>query len=839
MFREFLVFSNSMKKLASILLFLFLSFNLTAQQPVNSSSEILLQLQKINTVGSVLYIAAHPDDENTRLLTWLSKEKKVRTGYLSITRGDGGQNLIGKEQGEPLGVIRTQELLAARRIDGAEQFFTRAYDFGYSKNPEETFRFWNKELILADMVSIIRAFKPDVIICRFPSTGEGGHGHHTASAILAIEAFEAAADPSRFPEHLTTSGPWKAKRILWNTFNFGTTNTTSPDQLKIDVGGYNALIGKSYGEISAESRSMHKSQGFGSAKSRGSQIEYFKHLKGDEAKTDLFENIDISWNRIPGTEAFSKHLSSIINNFNIQHPEQSVDQLITLLDLLDKIKPVNDEAIYWKSKKKDEITQAIMHCAGLWFEAYASSPTLSPLAQADFNTSIVLRNQANITLDKITWFDSDTLTALTLIQNNLYTFKHKKSVPEKLPFTNPYWLKESHHPPGSFIIKDRSMLGAPESNPALTTSFEFTVNNRKLTYAKPVVYKSTDPVKGEVYRPLEILPPATVNLGEKSFVFSGKIKKTIQAVIRSNKEKVSGILSFNIPEGWTSTQKEFQFSLEAKGDEKVISITLEPTGNKDAGVLKAKLLIDGKTYPYSITRIDYDHIPMQVILTPSEAKLVNVELNRNGSNIGYIQGAGDDVPQALRQVGYTVNMITDEQLANSDLSIYDAIVTGVRAYNTNDRLQVHYKRLMNYVENGGNLIVQYNTNNRIGPIIAKISPYPLNITRERVTDENAEVTFNLPNHPALNSPNKITKEDFNGWIQERGIYFANDISKEYETPLSLNDPGEKPNPGSLLIAKHGKGNFVYTGLVFFRELPAGVPGAYRLFANLLSLPDNK
>src|SRR6201993_720243 len=315
-----------------VLLFLFVSISLLhahAQQEWNAS-EILQNIEKLNVCGSVLYIAAHPDDENTRLLAYLSKERKLRTGYLSCTRGDGGQNLIGKEQGEMLGLVRTQELLAARRIDGAEQFFTRANDFGFSKNPKETFSIWNKDSILADVVLAIRKFKPDVIICRFPTTGEGGHGHHTASAILALEAFDAAADPTKFPEQLAYTQTWQAKRIFWNTFNFGGTNTTAPDQLKIDVGVFNPLLGKSYGEIAADSRSMHKSQGFGSAKVRGESIEYFKQLKGDKANTDLFESINQTWARFTATASLQKTIDDGIKKYNPQLPEKIVADLVAI-----------------------------------------------------------------------------------------------------------------------------------------------------------------------------------------------------------------------------------------------------------------------------------------------------------------------------------------------------------------------------------------------------------------------------------------------------------------------------------------------------------------------------
>lgn len=825
-----------MKQLTTTLLLL-ASFWSLAQNTSLSSGEILQAMKKLNTVGSVLYVAAHPDDENTRLLAYLANEKKVRTGYLSLTRGDGGQNLIGKEQGELLGLIRTQELLAARRVDGAEQFFTRANDFGFSKNPEETFGFWNKDSILWDVVLAIRKFKPDVIICRFPTTGEGGHGHHTASAILALEAFDAAADPKRFPEQLSYTNVWQARRIFWNTFNFGTTNTTSPDQLKIDVGLFNPLLGKSYGEIAAESRSMHKSQGFGSAKQRGSSIEYFKLLKGDSAKTDLMEQINTGWSRYKGQEKLQKMMEDCIVKFNASAPENSVNDLIAIykqLQLLDNKDPMLN---YWKEIKLKETENLILACAGLWFETTATEAIVIPGQNITYNMQFVLRNKADVKLDVVAYTYQDSAVSLTLKQNEFYSFKHTEALPTTISYSNPYWLNEKHEA-GTYTILNKSLIGKPENSAPLKNTFAITINGLKLNIIRPVVYKSTDPVKGEVYKPLEILPPATVNIPEKVFVFTDTKPKNIQLTVKVNTANISGKLELAGNKDWNIVIKNPEFKLTNKGDEALIEATITAKANAAASNLKASVTIDGKAYTKNIKRIEYDHIPYQFMLSDAEAGLVYIDLKKTNTNIAYIPGAGDDVAACLKQVGYNVTTLTDEQLSNADLSSFQAIVTGVRAYNTNERLQVHYQKLMDYVKNGGNLIVQYNTNSRVGPLQAKIGPYPFNISRDRVTNEKAEVTFVNDKHSVLHTPNIITSNDFEGWIQERGIYFASDIDKQYETILSMNDPGEKANEGSLIIGKYGKGNFVYTGLVFFRELPAGIPGAYRLFANLISLPQN-
>lgn len=814
----------------------------TSLQP--NASEILLGLKKLNTVGSVLYIAAHPDDENTRLLAYLAKERNLRTGYLSLTRGDGGQNLVGKEQGEPLGLIRTQELLAARRIDGAEQFFTRANDFGYSKNPEETFSFWNKDSILSDVVLTIRRFKPDVLICRFPTTGEGGHGHHTASAILAVEAFEAAADPKRFPEQLAYAQPWQVKRIFWNTFNFGGNNTTAPNQLQIDVGVYNSLLGKGYGEIASDSRSMHKSQGFGSAKTRGTAIEFFKLLKGDSAKKDLFDGVDQTWKRLSVNQKIQEKINECIKKYNPQQPEKTIPNLISVYKLLQQIRNNDATVNYWKQLKLKETETLILACSGLWMEAYAADYTCIPNTDITITTQIINRNINEVKLNKISFLkQTDTTTSLTLKHNELYTFFHKEKLPATTAYSNPYWLNEEHEI-GRYTIKDPFLIGTPENNPPTKVVFDLTVSDLNFKIERTIVYKYTDPVKGEIYRPLEILPPATVTISDNVFVFGDALPRTIKFTIKANASNVNGKIKTEISGGWKIDISSPEFKLVNKGDEINIEGTLIPPpitidSNTNKAVLNASLTIDNSSYTKSIKRIEYDHIPYQFILTDAKASLMKIDLKKSKTNIGYIPGPGDEVPNCLKQLGYNITILTDELLTKGNLSNYDAIVTGVRAYNTNSRLQVNYNKLMEYVEKGGNLVVQYNTNNRIGPVLAKIGPYPFTISRDRVTNEKGEVRFINPTHPILNFPNTITNKDFDGWVQERGIYFAADLDKNYETIFSMNDPNEKANEGSLIVTKYGKGNFVYTGLAFFRELPAGVPGAYRLFANLLNLPSSK
>lgn len=828
---------------------LFITFNTKAQTPQQfNSAEILQKLNKLNTVGSVLYVAAHPDDENTRLLGYLANQRKLRTGYLSLTRGDGGQNLIGKELGELLGLIRTQELLAARRTDGTEQFFTRANDFGYSKNPEETIGIWDGDSILADVVWVIRNFKPDVIICRFPTDGRGGHGHHTASAILAEEAFDAAADPNRFPEQLKHVQVWQAKRLFWNSYNFGSTNTTTPEQIQLNVGVYNPLLGKSYGEIAAESRSMHKSQGFGSLKQRGEIIEFFQQIKGDSISNtaDIFSNIPNAWLRVKGGKSIQKLIDKTLKEYSPLHPEHSVNSLVNIYKEIQKLDDADANTRYWKTLKLKETETLILACAGIWMEATADDYIAIPGEDINITTEIVNNSGVSVFIEKINYLgQADTVISQYTGMNKrleftpkLYSYTHKEKLAANTPYSTPYWLKDKHTL-GLYTVTNPLLIGMPENGAAAKVTFYVTINGLSLTVERPLVYKYRDPVKGEIYRPLEVLPPATVNIAEQVYIFSDDKPQTIKYVVKAQKDNVQGTLQVQIPAGWLITVKNAAFDLKKKGDEQVIEATLKATPTAANSDMIATIKIGNTTYTKSIYRVEYDHIPYQFTLSDAEAKLVNIPLQKTDVTVGYIPGAGDDVANSLRLIGYKVVELTDDILANEDLSKYGAIITGIRAYNTNERLFQFNTKINQYINNGGNFIVQYNTNSRVGPFAGKIGPYDFTITRNRVTDETANVKFPLPEHKALTYPNKIGDTDFQNWVQERGIYFATELDPNFETILEMADPKEETQNGSLVIAKYGKGNFVYTGLSFFRELPAGVPGAYRLFVNLISLPKNE
>jgi LmbE family N-acetylglucosaminyl deacetylase len=826
-----------MKKFLIVFIAYFITPDSHSQTPQSwTSAEMYQAIKKLNVLGAVLYIAAHPDDENTRLIAYLSKDRLYRTGYLSMTRGDGGQNLIGDEQGIELGLIRTQELLAARRIDGGEQFFTRAYDFGYSKTPEETFTKWDKEKILSDVVWVIRKFQPDIIINRFPVTGEGGHGHHTASGILANEAFIAAADANRFPEQLKYVSVWQAKRVLWNTFNFGGTNTQREDQYKIDVGGYNPLLGKSYGEIAAESRSQHKSQGFGVPAGRGEAFEYFKATKGDQPVNDLMDGIDLTWKRIQGGERIEKIIDSIAASFDFLHPEKSVKGLTQLYAALR-----NMPNGYWQNKKLEEVKQLIQQCSGLFIDVTAPEQFAVQTDSIRINFTLNNRLGTNAVLQKIQIDDFDSTISKSLEKNKNLTFTKTIFIPSSKPITQPYWLA-SKMAEGYFNVSNQLAIGQADVDQSFQAIVHVKIFEELFTFVKAVKYKFTDPVRGELYQPLTVLPPVLISPDEKnkisigSNIFDGVLnltgkKKGFQTFLNGvGTDQADQVKVIYTPDNIEFTDKN-----------KIIPVSYTIRANMDNDYYFAADANNGQkdVYHLGMKEVKYDHIPNIYYFTLATVNNKKLDLKTYGKKIGYIVGAGDKVPEALEELGYEVTLLSNKELLKNNLSQFDAILTGVRAYNTHDWMNNHYDKLMKYVNEGGNLIVQYNTSNQIGPVRAKIGPYNFNITRTRVTDENAPVTLLKPEHPVFNFPNKITQDDFTGWIQERSIYHASDTSGKFEKLIGMADPGEKSDDGSLIVAKYGKGWFTYTGIVFFRELPAGVPGAYRLLANIIALNKKK
>lgn len=816
-------------------------------QTYSTSADIYLGLKKLNVLGSVLYIAAHPDDENTRLLTYFSKDRLYRTGYLSMTRGDGGQNLIGDEQGVELGLIRTQELLSARRIDGAEQFFTRAFDFGYSKTPQETFTKWDKEKILSDVVWVIRKFQPDVIITRFPTTGEGGHGHHTASSILANEAFTVAADPNRFPEQLKYVQPWQTKRILWNGFNFGGTNTTSNDQFHFDVGGYNPVLGKSYGEIAADSRSQHKTQGFGVARSRGEAMEYFRPTGGTAPVNDVFDDVDITWKRIKGGEKVEQLINATIASFDFMQPQKSVPQLVAIYKSLNAL-----PASYWRDQKLKEVQNLIEGASGLWVEAFTNQQYAVQGDSVRINFVLNDRLGVGAKLNEVVVDAFDSSFSTDLQKNRNFVFAKTLFVPGTKEITQPYWL-QNKMAEGYYNVTNQQLIGQPDIQSAYEVTYKLIINGESFTFTKPVKYKFSDQVKGEIYWPVVVIPKFEIQQlndivkadDNGSFQINYRVISNIRhPKIKFDLEVVPNGVNDIITDSLLETSLRNSVRDFSHVDKKLMdtwqrslnSHWLNVNKNEENFVFEPR---DGDSighYSYYSRNIRYDHIPSITYFRIPTFYLLKNDIKTYNKKIGYIVGAGDKVPEALEEIGYDVTLLTEKELARNSLQQYDAIITGVRAFNTNDWMNKYYDKLMKYVENGGNYIVQYSQANNVR---GRMGPYNFVLSGKRITDENAAVTFLKPDHPVLNFPNKITTDDFKGWIQERSIYHADRLDSNYQTILRMNDPGEQPDDGALIISKYGKGYFTYTGLVFFRELPAGVPGAYRLFANIIALNRKK
>jgi len=819
------------------LLFLFPIISLLIYpQPnkVMSASEIKLALKKLNVLGSVLYVGAHPDDENTAFLTYCSSEKLFRTGYLSLTRGDGGQNLIGEEQAELLGIIRTQELLQARSRDGAEQFFSRAIDFGYSKSPEETLKFWDKEQILSDVVWVIRKFKPDVIVTRFPITGEGRHGQHTASALLALEAFRLAGDPGAFPEQLEYLYPWHPKRIYWNGWTpaFDQMAISADTLISVNLGSYNTLLGKSYTEISEESRSMHKSQGFGFEAWRGNYPNYFLYMDGNEASTDLFDDFEISWNRINGADKISALLNEAEQNFDEENPSAIIPLLSEAYLLLNEL-----DDNYWVQVKSRELLQLIKSCSGFWVEAIVNEKVYTPGDKLNVTTAIVNRSDLNFVLEGVhlTYQTKDSLLNRDLQKGEIISLEKEIQIPENIQISQPHWLQEKSAG-NIFIVEDQLMRDLPVSSPPLMAHFRVSLDSSKFVFITPVLNRERVPTKGEVYYPVSIAPPLTVNFESSLYLFSSNEKREIRLIIKNLKENSNGKLSLYAQSGWLIEPSEIDFQLIKKNEEKQFIIVVTPPEEIDETDIRAMLTVEDKTYDNSFVTIDYEHIPLQTVFPPAGAKLVRLnDIQKIVNTIGYIEGSGDKIPTFLKELGFDVVQLKDEDLSNGNLAAYDVIIAGIRTYNTNKRMVVYQDKLMEYVYNGGTYLVQYNT---LGKIYAEPGPYEFKISHDRVTEEDAKVKLLNAGHPLLNFPNRIAEKDFEGWIQERGLYFPDDWADNFEPILEMNDQGESPKQGSLLYAEYGDGIFIYTGLSFFRELPAGVPGAYKLFINLISAGKN-
>jgi LmbE family N-acetylglucosaminyl deacetylase len=803
-----------------------------AQAPVIvDAAERRIAFEKLGVLGSALYVGAHPDDENTALLAYLAKGRKVRAAYLSVTRGDGGQNLIGTEQGDELAVIRTEELLAARRLDGAEQLFTRAVDFGYSKTAEETLRIWGKDAVLADLVWIIRSFRPDVVITRFATGSDGGHGHHTASSELTREAFAAAGDPARFPEQLAWVAPWQPKRLVWNAWRRPGEQrpADAPPQLTVDLGAYDPTLGLAYSELAATVRSNHKSQGFGSTPRRGPAPNYFEVVAGAPMTDDLFDGVELGWGRIAGGEVVGAQIAEAIATYREADPAASVPALVNALSSLDGLASRDP----WVARKHQELLEVIRACAGLWLEAIAAEPEATPGGAVKLSVTAVNRSTSALQLARVElpFGATPVLVDTALAANQPATVETSVTLPRDLPLSQPYWLA-GWRKTGVHSVPTQTLVGAPRNSAPVAARFLVRAGGQTLAYVVPVVYRATDPVDGEKYRDLAIVPVVTLNLDAPVLLFPSRAPRTVRAIARGHRTDTRATLELGVPEGWKVDPASVEIALARRGDEQALSFTVTPPAAVESGQLLATLRTDRVEPAHREDRISYPHIPEQVLLPEATARLVRIDVNGSRTPVGYVMGAGDEVPEVLRQLGYGVTLLSDDDLEKADLGRFAAIVTGVRAYNTRDRLAQLQPRLLQFVAGGGTLIVQYNTDR--GLVTSALAPFPLTLSRDRTTDEDAAVTLLAPSSPLLSKPNKIVAADFEGWVQERGLNYPSKWDAQLQPLLAMADPGEKPLEGALLVGSYGKGTYIYTGLAFFRQLPAGVPGAVRLFVNLLS-----
>jgi len=823
----------------SCLLFVLVFLRPAGAQPnLSGTAQIKLALARLNTLGSVLMIAAHPDDENTAVLAYFARGRHLRTGYLSITRGEGGQNLIGPEQGELLGLLRTQELLAARRIDGAEQFFTRAIDFGFSKSADETLAKWGRERILSDIVWVIRRFRPDVVILRFSGTARDGHGHHQASAILGREAFLAAGDDRRFPEQLRFVEAWQPARLLFNVFSFTSDQQRAaallPGRLVVDAGEYNPVLGKSYNEIAGLSRSMHRSQGFGAPERRGTSKNFFTLLAGRApAGSDPFDGIDTTWNRVAGGAEAGRLLARAARDFVPEHPERTIPLLVAARTAIARIRDP------WAALKLAELDETVALCAGLWVDAPADRFTAIPGSRVTINAAAINRSPYPLTLRRVALSAGPSAAPGTALSNNeLVLNRLEWEAPPDRSWSQPFWLVKPKNG-DAYTIDDPMLIGVPDRAPVLRATFELGVETETLALTRPVEYRYVDPARGELTRPLDVAPPVAVNLPETVILFPDARPRKVQVRLHANAAKVSGDLRFSVEAGWQVTPPSHAFRLEEAGDEATVLFDVSPPASASDARGRAVAVVGGREIDAGMTVVAYPHIPPQTVFPPAVARLVRTDAKVLARRVGYVMGAGDEMPNAIRELGCEVVLLTPGDLAAGNLSQFDAIVTGIRAYNVRADLRANQPRLIDYVRNGGTLVVQYNVAaggpfGRDTGALDRIGPFPLTVGRARVSVEDAPVTFLDRSSPLLNVPNRITSSDFEGWVQERGLYFASEWDRRYKPVVECHDPGESPQPGGMLFAREGKGAYVFTAYSWFRQLPAGTPGAFRIFANILS-----
>lgn len=807
-----------------LFLILFTAFFSSANEGTGS---IYVNVQKLHSLKRVLYVAAHPDDENTRALAWFSLGEKAETAYFSLTRGDGGQNLIGNELGENLGVLRTQELLAARSYDGAKQYFSRAVDFGYSKSAEESLEKWGKDALLEDLVLMIRKFRPDVLVTRFPPDERAGHGHHTASALLAIEAFHKAADANFLPEQVKQLGTWQATSIYWNTSywwdeNIKDLSPDDPDYLITDIGEYNPLLGASYNEIGTLARSQHKCQGFGAVVEQGSRIEYFKHLDGQKLENSFFEGKTETWTSLLNAKLEQK-FTKLLADFDFVNPENNVPQLLEILGDLNQL-----EDGFFKEEKLKRCKQIVMDCLGLTAELQAENYSFVSGESVSLKLALLNRSPVQVKLTGARLNTGETLDGEFVLPSNEWLSEELTSN-GRVPISSPYWLDAPFD--DLFRVSDRHLLGLAENPPSIFVVLELLIDGKSFAIEVPAMYKWGDPSYGERRRSLIATPKLTATLDQDFCLIKPGASKKIRVKIHGFQDSINETINIQVSEKWSVSPKNFAFQSSRMDEEQWFEFELKNEGSTSDGTLR--LTNNNGELLDQIREITYDHIPTQTIFKSAEMGCKSLDVKIRPNKVAYITGVDDEVSQAIENLGFEVSVLNVSDLSTTDLSQFGTVVLGIRVYNVFPELANYQGKLEAFVSNGGNVIMQYNTATKSLSDIT-LGPKPFSLSRNRVTEEDAAVEILVPKHPIFNEPNTITMKDFDGWVQERGLYFAENWDPSFVPLIAWHDQDETAQEGGLIVLKYGKGQFVYTGISFFRELPNGVTGAYRLFANLLS-----
>lgn len=833
-------------------------------------------LKRLNNTGSVMMIGAHPDDEDSSLLAYLARGENARTAYLSLTRGDGGQNIIGPELFESLGVIRTEELLQARRLDGAEQFFARAFDYGFSKSLDEAKLKWPEEVVKCDVVRAIRTFRPLVVISRFSGTPSDNHGQHQYAGYISPIAVKAAADPQQCKD----AGPvWQVRKFYRGGFG-------QQGGLRINTGQFDPLLGRSYGEIAIEGRSLHRSQGEGRIEPRGEQFSNLTLTESTVPKaateTNIFDGIDTTLLGIAkldfGTASSPDHVifqlrdaqqaaERALSEFDIKDPAKIIPLLLNgqqaLRDLIENPngKPVNDGAIV-VSRQERLFEDALSKVIGLQIDALSDTETVVPGGQLSVTARVYFPKNPNVVFKKIDIQKPDGWNVGAAADptdggpgsgpragNSNATARFTVDVPRNAALTAPYWLTDPRDGDLFRWPKTRSQT-LPFDPPALSALVTMELNGKTITFSQPVQYRYADLTRGEIRREVNVVPLLSLNVDQKLLIVPQSDKpltRTLTLSITNNGAKpVSGVDALNIPvqPEWNYTKSSAAFDLKNKNEKTSVSFDVTIPAKAKAGVyhIYPNAMVGEGLLNQTMTTIAYPHIQTHRFYTRAETIVNVLDLKVAPVKVGYIMGSGDEVPEAMRQMGLTVTMLDEKDLSSGDLAKYDTIVVGIRASETRPDYVANNKRLFDYANSGGNLIVQYQRG-QFGQ--SGLAPFPVNMAEAqrtaagsiaRVVDENAKVTILEPAHPVFNFPNKIGDDDFKGWVQERNAYNMATFDPQYTPLLESHDAGEQENKGGLVMAKLGKGTWTYCSYSFFRQLPAGVGGAYRLFANLLSLP---